>query len=126
NNATNGHAQALERAAVELGTSPYWLGRYLRQCGLGTDPDTLAAVKQAKRAASKKGRVFQADHLKGQREDSQAVSRMGRADFVAIARRQDPDLRRWGQSEPTQSPPGQRCLSNRAYIRVWRNNGGAP
>ena len=98
---------ALEKAAAELGTTPYWLRRELRHHGLSIDAfvdrGLFKALKQKRAALEETARALQSRHRAELRQGSQAASRPSRADHLDVMRRRDPELWRWNQEGPTQN-----------------------
>ena len=98
---------ALEKAAAELGTTPYWLRLGLRNHGLSIDAfvdrGLFKALRQKRAAFEETARALQSRHRAELRQGSQAASRPSRADFLDVMRQRDPELRRWNQEGPTQN-----------------------
>src|SRR5262245_2389487 len=134
--AVDGAAAALEKAAAELGTTPYWLRRGLQQHGLAVDAfadhrSLLKAVRQKRAGVKKAARelrdcaitvviVETSDRFKF----SQKSQRPGRADHLDATRRRDPELWRWNQEGPTQDPRTPQLIRHRNPTRTWRTNNG--
>jgi len=130
-NGANGttQARALEKAAAELGTTPFWLKRRLAQYGLDAldDRDELLRIFRERRDEIRRAARDLRDRVAAeQRLKLPTSSRFGAAARLEVARRTDPDLHRWRQGEPTQNPRSAQRARSWALMRAWRaDDGGA-
>jgi len=127
-NGLNGHAQALEQTAADLGTTPFWLRRRLEQYGLDLDAlndrEALLRIFKERRDEIRRAAGALRDRLSSeQRLMAPTSSRFGAAARLEIARRSDPDLRLRPGERQTQNPRLPQRPRPRPPMRAWSADG---